>query len=254
MSEEDIQAGAQWFDTVADALRASSFAVICVTPQNLQSEWLHFEAGAIGMSHSGTGERPKVAPYLVGVRKADVRAPLSLYQAQNADLTGTWQLVRSMNASLPDALAEDRLSRSFEKWWPELERQLEAASMEAETTAAMVSAESGSAADYDAGRAVEDMVAEVLELVRELGRGRQVMLRPSLRSYYGSREARMQAFAIELGRSLEGVMGFGAWERSSGIVRISTTERLSAEKIAEIERLASTFGYEQVEFGVELEE
>src|SRR5262249_12891742 len=36
-----------------------------------------------------------------------------------------WKLVQSLNAQCGDAkLAEDRLKRAFDKWWPDLERRL----------------------------------------------------------------------------------------------------------------------------------
>lgn len=124
MSDTNIAAGDLWFERIADNIADSVFAVICVTPENLTSEWLHFEAGAIGMSRERGTARPAVAPFLVGLGKTDLAPPLSLYQAVTADRDGAAGLVRSINNRLPTPVEATRLQRTFEAWWPSLEAEL----------------------------------------------------------------------------------------------------------------------------------
>jgi hypothetical protein len=124
MSDTDIAAGDVWFDQIGANLAESRFAIICVTPDNVGSTWLHFEAGAIGMTSDGH-VRSAVVPYLVGLQATDLAPPLSLFQSVVADKEGTLRLLRSLNDRLPVSLDQDRLERTFERWWPSLESELQ---------------------------------------------------------------------------------------------------------------------------------
>jgi hypothetical protein len=123
MSDTDIAAGDVWFDQIGANLEASQFAIICVTPENANSKWLHFEAGAIGMTRS-EGTRGAVVPYLVGLRSADLTPPLSLFQTVPADKQGTFRVVQAINSVLAVGLDASRLERTFDRWWPDLETAL----------------------------------------------------------------------------------------------------------------------------------
>ena len=46
MSEKDTEAGGLWDVILATQLEGSDFGIICLTPSNLDSRWLNFEAGA----------------------------------------------------------------------------------------------------------------------------------------------------------------------------------------------------------------
>jgi hypothetical protein len=153
VSSKDVAAGAVWFDSVAEQLRRSKFAIICVTPDNLDSTWLHFEAGAIGMA---VPEGTSVVPYLLGVKTTDLKPPLSFYQAQPADTDGTRKLLTAINrgASIP----VESLDETFDVWWPLLESQLEAARSEV--------TEPGTFAQ----RSERDLLEEILEVTRTMAR------------------------------------------------------------------------------------
>jgi len=47
MSSEDMAKGARWSGEIAKELQSSSFGVIFVTPENVTSPWINFEAGAL---------------------------------------------------------------------------------------------------------------------------------------------------------------------------------------------------------------
>lgn len=123
MSDTDIAAGDVWFDEIGNNLAASQFAIICITPENIESKWLHFEAGAIGMTRS-EGARGAVVPYLLGLGTTDLAPPLSLFQAVVADKQGTLRLVQTLNAVLPVQVDRHRLERTFDRWWPDLDSAL----------------------------------------------------------------------------------------------------------------------------------
>ena len=118
MSDSDISAGSEWGKELSSELQNSSFGVICLTPENTTSPWLLFEAGALSKSV----ESVRVVPYCFEIDPITVQYPLAQFQCVRADKEGTLKLVRSINGSLDNGLPEDRLTRSFEVWWPNLEQ------------------------------------------------------------------------------------------------------------------------------------
>jgi TIR domain len=71
LSSEDIRKGQRWNDELEGRLATTNFAILCMTPDNLQAPWIHFEAGAVsknpGVSH--------VAALLVDVKASDLVRP-----------------------------------------------------------------------------------------------------------------------------------------------------------------------------------
>lgn len=120
MSEADIKAGARWADKLSEELQRSNFAVMCLTPENMGSPWMLFEAGAISRSVEHGG----VVPYCYQLGIAEVAFPLSQFQGVVADREGTYKLLESINAIRQRTLPADQLMRTFERWWPDLEARL----------------------------------------------------------------------------------------------------------------------------------
>jgi len=47
MSNESIRSGSQWFAELSSALTEARFMIACMTPDNLSSPYIMFEAGAV---------------------------------------------------------------------------------------------------------------------------------------------------------------------------------------------------------------
>src|SRR5207253_2371159 len=47
MSQHDLESGSRWAVGLTSELSETNFGLICLTPDNLLSPWLLFEAGAI---------------------------------------------------------------------------------------------------------------------------------------------------------------------------------------------------------------
>src|SRR5579863_4546010 len=77
LSANDIDKGARWSADVASRLEKARFGIICLTPGNLHSDWILFEAGAL----SKTLQNSRVCPLLFGLQPADVKGPLAQFQA-----------------------------------------------------------------------------------------------------------------------------------------------------------------------------
>lgn len=120
LSANDIDKGARWLAEISASLEDCGFGILCLTPENLSSGWIHFEAGALSKSVQNSA----VVPYLFDVSVEDVTAPLSQFNAAPATQEGTLRMVESINAFSAKPLDSDVVRNSFDKWWPELEQKL----------------------------------------------------------------------------------------------------------------------------------
>lgn len=120
LSTSDIDKGEKWGQVIAGELQKSNFGLICLTPENLTSPWLLFEAGALAKK-----EKSRVWTYLFEVQYEDVIDPLSQFQHTLATEDDTKKLVDAINKAQTDSLEADRVARQFDKWWPELHDKLE---------------------------------------------------------------------------------------------------------------------------------
>jgi len=159
MSKKDIDKGSRWHIELARALEITKVGIICLTPENLRASWLLFEAGAV----SKTVDRgTRVCTYLLaGLQPQDVPPPLSEFQATKPEKEDTRQLLQNMNVALASPLGEATLNGVFDALWPNLEAQLTALP-KPET-------------EVPPTRKVEDMVGELLEIVRAEGNGQDAL-------------------------------------------------------------------------------
>jgi hypothetical protein len=156
---EDITKGSRWSAEIAKTLRQSKAGIFVLTPDNLTSVWLHYEAGAIS-----NVEEALVCTFLRRVDKAAVRPPLDVFQHTTAgDSDDTRQLVANLAALLPAAerqWSEGQLRTAFEKWWPDLVDKLDA----------VEPLKGGAAAPKPS---TDEMLSELLGLVRGLAASRE---------------------------------------------------------------------------------
>lgn len=121
LSAEDIAKGARWSADIATQLASASFGIICITPENQNSPWVLFEAGALSKALDNT----YVVPYLFDLTPTDLRGPLTQFQAAIANKSETFRVLVGMNSMIKDSpLPEQRLYKAFEQWWPQLEKDL----------------------------------------------------------------------------------------------------------------------------------
>jgi hypothetical protein len=154
VSGMDIQAGARWSREVEEQLRETQFGIICLTKDNQSAPWLLFEAGALAKSITGSF----VCPYLIDLAPSELLAgPLTLFQAKQANKEDTRDILMALNDAAPEAerLPKDQVSRTFERWWPDLQRTID--SLPPPTRA------------IDK-RTSSDMIEEILTTTRQLDR------------------------------------------------------------------------------------
>ena len=77
-SPSDIEKGSKWATEIFKELSASTTCIIVLTRENLASNWVMFEAGAI----SCTIDRARVCPLIFDLEETDLQGPLAQFQAK----------------------------------------------------------------------------------------------------------------------------------------------------------------------------
>ncbi|MCJ7645458.1 TIR domain-containing protein [bacterium] len=121
-SDDDIAKGSRWSAEIMTELEESKIGIICLTHGNLEEKWIMFEAGALSKNVGAS----KVCPILFGVSVTDVKGPLAQFQAAKFTKDDIKKLMGMINTELGDeGLTHSELDKAFEKWWPDLERDVE---------------------------------------------------------------------------------------------------------------------------------
>jgi hypothetical protein len=151
----DIEKGTRWSSDIAQELDDSMAGIFCVTSQNLSSQWLMFEAGAI----SKKVDQSLVCPILIGLDNSDINGPLTQFQTTLFEKSDFRRLVSDLNkANTSNTLEESVLHTVFEKFWPELESKVQSI---------IDSTQAGDSKSADL-RSDREILEEVLELSRAL--------------------------------------------------------------------------------------
>lgn len=159
MSGNDISAGARWEGEIAKELENCRFGIVCVTPENVISDWLNFEAGALSKVVSAA----HVCPYLLDIQPTDVSGPLSQFQAMRATRVDTLKLLETINRTFDMApLTSEQLADSFAAFWPRLETMIETAKKAVPGTVTR--------------RPERELLEETLSLVRDSAQNQQAVL------------------------------------------------------------------------------
>lgn len=125
MSQQDIDLGDNWNEKINSQLEKSTIGIIFVTPENVNSSWLNFEAGALSKSLE---KGSKIIPILFGDNDINIKlsgSPLKQFQSViHPDKKGFKSLIGTLNNSSENPLDQEKINKTFEKWWPDFEHQL----------------------------------------------------------------------------------------------------------------------------------
>jgi len=150
MSETDIDKGARGLDEMGKALSEIKLGVVCLTPENLESHWILYEAGALSKT---LDVKTRLCTLLLGgLEPNDVKQPLGIFQHTRATKEETKQLVKTINTAInEEPLPDSIVDKLFEPLWPDLEKTLKSMPHVPKPPAK---------------RSVEDMVYEMLDMMR----------------------------------------------------------------------------------------
>src|SRR6185503_7320009 len=93
-----------------------------VLPENSNSAWLNFEAGAI----SKWVESSNVAPVLFGLQASELRGPLAQFQATVFSRDDFVRLLIAIASSIGKPAAEAPIERALDFSWPVLQDRVDA--------------------------------------------------------------------------------------------------------------------------------
>lgn len=120
VSSTDIKRGARWGFELAKELSTTNVGIIVLTPYNLKSEWLLFEAGALSKSV----EDGHVHPLLFGIDASRLPSPISQFQATVFRHAEVRDLLWALANSTEKPGSQSDLYRRFDEQWPVLEKKV----------------------------------------------------------------------------------------------------------------------------------
>lgn len=120
VSSVNVHGGTRWREQLSARLKDCDLGILCLTPENLRSDWLLFEAGALAASSN----LKVVCPYLLDISVSALPTPLEQFQAVPATKEGTHCLVESIARSKGDF---KHALDVFEDSWPTLSKAIEEA-------------------------------------------------------------------------------------------------------------------------------
>jgi len=117
VSAHDIESGARWAATLTNELEKTNYGILCLTPSNLNSRWLLFEAGALSKFQESS-----VCGLLLGdLKPTDVESPLSQFQHRQFSKVDIKTLLLDINAKRETPLEQQQFDLLFETLWPKMD-------------------------------------------------------------------------------------------------------------------------------------
>jgi TIR domain len=155
ISTQDVPLGGRGLNVLASELQDCSFGIVCLTQENKQGPWIHFEAGAL----SKVIDTSRVVPLLLDLKVSDLTGPLVQFQAVSIeDRDGVFSLVKALAEHSDPPIAEARLHRLFDAFWPDLEEKVS------------YLRDSGNTAQSQEVRSEREILEEILLLTRSAER------------------------------------------------------------------------------------
>lgn len=153
MSKDDITKGEIWFSSINETIAQTDFGILCLTRENMNAPWILFEAGALSKGLS----KSRVCPLLIDFDVSQLTQPLAQFNASRSSRAEMFKLVEAINQhSGEKLLAPERLRKTFDKWWDDFAMDL--ANINKKQRNHVEAPKRGS----------DDMVIEILEIVRAL--------------------------------------------------------------------------------------
>ena len=111
----DLKGGFVWLQSLLNELKNAQFGIVCLTPDNLNSPWLNFEAGALWKT---AGKQVPVCPVLLNVRIDQIKGPLAFFQAKKFSKGPMAELCQEIAKRAK--FDSTRTSQNFLAAWPRL--------------------------------------------------------------------------------------------------------------------------------------
>ena len=119
-SSEDIEKGDNWQLKLSNELQDTNYGIVCLTHENIDSPWIHFEAGALSKMLAS-----KVMVLAMNINFSDIKGPLKAFQATKFEHDDILKLIRVINGLQEKPLSDEKLKNSFEAFWPQFSAQID---------------------------------------------------------------------------------------------------------------------------------
>lgn len=119
VSTQDLESGSLWVSELNQQLSVSGTGIVCITQENKNAPWIHFETGALAKGLT----KARVCTFLIDLKPEDIANPLGQFNHTLPTRDSVWKLVKSFNDRLkgPSHLEESVLTQLFELFWPRFE-------------------------------------------------------------------------------------------------------------------------------------
>lgn len=114
----EIGAGEKWQRVIDDKLTNADMGIIVLTPENINSAWVLFEAGAI---YNKDG---KILPLLCGREAGKIEGPLKNLNYVDFSKKGIKKLLEQINTQLGLSMTDNAIKNSIEGTWANLEGKI----------------------------------------------------------------------------------------------------------------------------------
>lgn len=152
-SPDDIDKGSRWLADLTNQLQKQSVAIVCITPECVNSPWLLFEAGALSKALDASW----VCPVLLDIEPSDIKGPLAQFQSTRVTKDDMRKLLATLNKRLDTPLGDPQIDKLHDILWSDFEMKIKAIAKPP-------------AATSQPHRSQTDLLTEVLERVRGLER------------------------------------------------------------------------------------
>lgn len=119
-SSEDIEKGDNWQIKLSNELQDTNYGIVCLTPENIDAPWIHFEAGALSKLLDS-----RVMVLAMNINFSDIKGPLKAFQATKFEKSDIFKLLKTINGLQEKPLGEEKLKNSFEAFWPQFQTKIE---------------------------------------------------------------------------------------------------------------------------------
>lgn len=114
ISSQNIDLGSIWSRSLMKEATQRKFGLIFITSENKSSPWIHYEAGCLMKDL----DEDRVVPILFGIKKGDVKGPLSLLQMIEFDKDSVVDLLKQINQGTANPIGLDNFTEIFETFFP----------------------------------------------------------------------------------------------------------------------------------------
>lgn len=120
MADRYTGVGSRWNIAIAEHLDRSDIGIFVVTPANLRSRWLNFEAGAIAKRL----KRAQVIPLLVGIENRELTGPLAEFQGLEWSGPSFHRMMKVINRATGSRTKNSRVAKRVRSRWARVNRRV----------------------------------------------------------------------------------------------------------------------------------